>query len=39
MSEKVFANYRRDDARDMAARIRDRLAQTFSDADHSKHRD
>jgi tetratricopeptide (TPR) repeat protein len=31
MPGKVFVNYRRDDARDMAARIRDRLAQTFGD--------
>jgi formylglycine-generating enzyme required for sulfatase activity len=31
MPGKVFINYRRDDARDMAARIRDRLAQTFGD--------
>jgi hypothetical protein len=32
MPGKVFVNYRRDDARDMAARIRDRLAATFGDA-------
>ena len=32
MPGKVFVNYRRDDARDMAARIRDRLAQTFGEA-------
>jgi hypothetical protein len=32
MPGKIFVNYRRDDARDMAARIRDRLAQTFGDA-------
>lgn len=32
MPGKVFVNYRRDDARDMAARVRDRLAQTFGDA-------
>lgn len=31
MPGKIFVNYRRDDARDMAARIRDRLAQTFGD--------
>jgi formylglycine-generating enzyme required for sulfatase activity len=29
MRGKIFVNYRRDDARDMAARIRDRLAGTF----------
>jgi TIR domain-containing protein len=29
MPGKIFVNYRRDDARDMAARIRDRLAATF----------
>ena len=29
---KVFVSYRRDDARDMAARIRDRLADTFGEA-------
>jgi formylglycine-generating enzyme required for sulfatase activity len=32
MPGKIFVNYRRDDARDMAARIRDRLAATFGDA-------
>jgi len=32
MLGKVFVNYRRDDARDMAARIRDRLGTTFGDA-------
>ena len=32
MPGKVFVNYRRDDARDIAARIRDRLAATFGDA-------
>jgi len=32
MPGKIFVNYRRDDAKDMAARIRDRLAQTFGDA-------
>jgi formylglycine-generating enzyme required for sulfatase activity len=31
MPGKIFVNYRRDDARDMAARIRDRLAATFGD--------
>src|SRR5262245_50976433 len=31
MSGKIFVSYRRDDVRDMAARIRDRLAQTFGD--------
>jgi hypothetical protein len=31
MSGKLFINYRRDDTRDMAARIRDRLAATFGD--------
>ena len=31
MPGKIFVNYRRDDVRDMAARIRDRLAQTFGD--------
>ncbi|MEQ1719060.1 MAG: SUMF1/EgtB/PvdO family nonheme iron enzyme [Hyphomicrobium sp.] len=29
MASKIFINYRRDDARDMAARIRDRLASVF----------
>jgi formylglycine-generating enzyme required for sulfatase activity len=29
MAGKVFVNYRRDDARDMAARVRDRLAATL----------
>src|SRR5262249_41131841 len=29
---KIFVNYRRDDARDIAARIRDRLAAKFGDA-------
>ena len=29
MAGKIFINYRRDDARDMAARVRDRLAQAF----------
>jgi len=32
MPGKIFVNYRRDDARDMAARVRDRLAQTFGEA-------
>ena len=32
MPGKIFVNYRRDDARDMAARIRDRLAARFGDA-------
>jgi hypothetical protein len=32
MPGKIFVNYRRDDARDMAARIRDRLAATFGAA-------
>src|SRR5262245_32967590 len=32
MRGKIFVNYRRDGARDMAARIRDRLAATFGDA-------
>jgi hypothetical protein len=32
MAGRIFVNYRRDDARDMAARIRDRLAATFGDA-------
>lgn len=32
MPGKVFVNYRRDDERSTAARIRDRLAQTFGDA-------
>jgi len=32
MPGKTFVNYRRDDARDMAARIRDRLAASFGDA-------
>jgi hypothetical protein len=32
MPGKAFVNYRRDDARDMAARIRDRLAAAFGDA-------
>jgi hypothetical protein len=31
MPGKIFVNYRRDDAPDMAARIRDRLADTFGD--------
>ena len=29
---KIFINYRREDVRDMAARIRDRLAVTFGGA-------
>ena len=29
MASKIFINYRRDDARDMAARVRDRLAGVF----------
>jgi len=33
MPGKVFVNYRRDDERSTAARIRDRLAATFGDAD------
>src|SRR5262245_49483495 len=32
MPGKIFVNYRRDDARDMAARLRDRLATTFGEA-------
>ena len=32
MPGKIFVNYRRDDARDMAARIRDRLAAAFGHA-------
>jgi TIR domain len=32
MPGKIFVNYRRDDAKDMAARVRDRLAQTFGGA-------
>jgi len=32
MAGKIFVNYRRDDERAMAARIRDRLAQTFGEA-------
>jgi TIR domain len=32
MPGKLFVNYRRDDTRHMAARIRDRLAATFGDA-------
>jgi branched-chain amino acid transport system substrate-binding protein len=32
MARKIFVNYRRDDARDMAARVRDRLAATFGNA-------
>lgn len=32
MPGKIFVNYRRDDARDMAARIRDRLAAAFGEA-------
>jgi hypothetical protein len=32
MPGKIFINYRRDDERAMAVRIRDRLAQTFGDA-------
>jgi formylglycine-generating enzyme required for sulfatase activity len=32
MAGKIFVNYRRDDERAMAARIRDRLAATFGDA-------
>jgi hypothetical protein len=31
MPGKMFANYRRDDERTIAARIRDRLATTFGD--------
>lgn len=32
MAGKIFVNYRRDDVRDVAARVRDRLAQTFGGA-------
>ena len=32
MARGIFVNYRRDDARDVAARIRDRLAATFGNA-------
>src|SRR5262245_34355530 len=32
MPGKIFVNYRRDDARDMAARVRDRLAMSFGGA-------
>src|SRR5262245_39828186 len=32
MPGKIFVNYRRDDERSTAARIRDRLAATFGDA-------
>ena len=32
MANKIFVNYRRDDARDITARIRDRLALAFGDA-------
>ena len=32
MAGKIFVNYRRDDERSMAARIRDRLAMTFGNA-------
>ena len=32
MAGKIFVNYRRDDARDMAARVRDRLAGAFGAA-------
>jgi hypothetical protein len=31
MPDKIFVNYRRDDTRDVAARIRDRLANTFGE--------
>ena len=32
MPSKIFVNYRRDDERAFAARVRDRLAQTFGSA-------